>query len=162
MLGDFKNIEPIASNILINEIRSGKVKHAYMFDVTESKSYMKFIYAFIKSVLCKENNIKNDNCNKCNLCSLIDNSNYPDIYIVEPDGNNIKKEQLLNLKSEVNSSSLYNSKKIYIIKYAEDLHPAAANSILKFLEEPENDVMAILLTKNINNVISTIISRCEK
>lgn len=41
------------------------------------------------------------------------------------------------------------------------MRPEAANSMLKFLEEPEDDIVAILMTNNINNVLSTIISRCK-
>ena len=37
----------------------------------------------------------------------------------------------------------------------------ASNSMLKFLEEPEDGIIAILMTNNINNVLSTIISRCK-
>ena len=36
-----------------------------------------------------------------------------------------------------------------------------ANSMLKFLEEPDNDIIAILMTNNFNNLLSTIISRCQ-
>ena len=41
------------------------------------------------------------------------------------------------------------------------MKPEAANSMLKFLEEPEDGIIAILMTNNINNVLSTIISRCK-
>ena len=50
---------------------------------------------------------------------------------------------------------------IYIIKNCEKLNSSSANCILKFLEEPEDDIIAILLTDNINMVLPTIKSRCQ-
>ena len=53
------------------------------------------------------------------------------------------------------------NKIIYIIKNADKLNSSSANSILKFLEEPADDIIAILLTDNVNIVIPTIKSRCQ-
>ena len=161
MLGNYKDTQQVIYNILSNEIKDGKVKHAYLFDVSLSHNSILFVYSFIKSILCPEKKMDNDGCSKCNLCQSIDDRNFPDIITVEPDGTVIKKDQLLELQENFITKSLYNNKKIYIIKYAEDLHPAAANSILKFLEEPEANIVAILLTKNLNNVLPTIVSRCQ-
>lgn len=160
MLGDYQSKQPVVYNILSNEIKDSKVKHAYLFDVSLYNND-NFIISFIKSILCPLKKLKNDNCQNCNICKTIDDNNFPDLYVIEPDGVSIKKEQLLELQNKFKTKSLYNNKKIYIIKYAENLNATSANSILKFLEEPEPNIIAILLTKNINNVISTIISRCE-
>ena len=95
------------------------------------------------------------------VISLIDNNNYPDIKIIEPIGNTIKKSQMLDLQKEYSNKSLLNSKRIYIIKDAEKLNPASANTMLKFLEEPEDNIVAILVTNNRYHIINTIISRCQ-
>ena len=50
---------------------------------------------------------------------------------------------------------------IYIIKEAEKLNDASGNTILKFLEEPEEDIVAFLLTTNRYKIIETILSRCQ-
>lgn len=161
MLGDYKDIQPIVYNILSNEILNNKVSHAYLFDVSSSHNSFLFIYSFIKSIMCPDSKLVNDGCEKCNLCKSIDDRSYPDIIVIEPDGLLIKKEQLLDLQNNFKTKSLYGNKKIYIIRYAENLHTSAANSILKFLEEPESNIIAILLTKSINSVLPTIKSRCQ-
>ena len=92
---------------------------------------------------------------------MVDDKTFPDIILIEPEGNMIKKEQLINLKDSFKTKSLYDNKKIYIIKYAENLNISSSNTILKFLEEPESNIIAILLTKNINDVITTVVSRCQ-
>lgn len=161
MLGEYKQTQPILYDILSNEILNDKVNHAYLFDVSSEYNYFPFIYGFIKSMLCPNKEMTNNGCNKCNLCKSIDDANFPDIVIIESINKVITKEQLINLQREFTTTSLYNKKRIYIIKYAENLHISAANSILKFLEEPENNIIAILLTKNINSVLPTILSRCQ-
>ena len=96
-----------------------------------------------------------------NINNLIDNGGYRDLYIIEPDGVWIKKEQILSLKEEFSSKSVNDSLRIYIIDQADKLNKAAANSMLKFLEEPEENIVAILLADNRYNVIKTILSRCQ-
>ena len=161
MIGEYKDEQPVLFDVLSNEITSNKISHAYLFNISSSVNAFPFIFGFIKSILCPKNKLNNDNCTECNICKTIDDGNFPDISIIEPDGQFIKKEQLVNLQKDFTTTSLYNGKKIYIIKYAENLNASSANSILKFLEEPEKDIIAILLTKNVNNVLPTILSRCQ-
>ena len=75
---------------------------------------------------------------------------YTELKIVKPNGQFIKKEQLLELQNSVLNKPVEANKIIYIIKNAERLNSSSANSILKFLEEPEDNIIAILLTDNLN------------
>ena len=114
-------------------------------------------------ILCPHpvSNIDGLNCNRCNTCQLIDEGNFPDLEIIEADGMQIKKKQLLSLKEEYQNYSLIGHRRVYIIREAEKLNPSSANTILKFLEEPEEGIIAILLTKNRYQVLDTILSRCQ-
>ena len=84
-----------------------------------------------------------------------------EIKVIAPSGMWIKKEDMKALQEEFNKKALIGNKKIYIIKDADRLNKEAANSILKFLEEPEEGIIAILLTENIYGVLATIRSRCQ-
>ena len=139
------------------------LSHAYLIEVNNYEEDYKKVLTFIKMILCSKKNksIKDLNCNECNICELIDNDNYPDLYVIEPDGNNIKKEQILKLENEFSNYSLLDNKRIYIIKEAEKMNIASSNTILKFLEEPNDDIVAILLTNSRYKIIDTIISRCQ-
>ena len=95
------------------------------------------------------------------LSDQIDNNNYPDLKVIEPIGNSIRKSQLTELQDDFSNTSLINGKRIYIIKNAEKLNSSSANTILKFLEEPVDNVIAILITTNRYKVIKTILSRCQ-
>ena len=62
---------------------------------------------------------------------------------------------------EFNKKSIIGSKKVYIINQADRMNVSASNSLLKFLEEPPEDIIAILVTDNMYQLLNTIISRCQ-
>lgn len=144
-------------------VNFNKISHAYLIEVDDYEEDFKYILGFVKLMLCNNDNkcIDNINCSKCNICRLIDSGNYVDLKIIEPEGQFIKKKQLLDLQDEYNNKSLLDNKRIYIIKEVDKLNPSSANTILKFLEEPEEDIIAILVTKNKYQVLDTILSRCQ-
>jgi len=65
------------------------------------------------------------------------------------------------LQEEFSKVSLETNRKIYIITECEKMNLQASNSILKFLEEPIDNIIAILVTNNINKLLKTIVSRCQ-
>ena len=150
-------------SIINNIVKNDKVSHAILLEVDDCDTCMPFIKQIVKLILCKENNkdITKINCDKCNICKLVDMDNYPDLNIISTDGNWIKKQQLIDLQSDFNNKSLLNNKRIYIIKEAEKLNISSSNSLLKFLEEPEDDIIAILVTSNKYLLLETILSRCQ-
>ena len=91
---------------------------------------------------------------------MIDNSSYSEFKVIEADGLWIKKEQTDELQEMFSMKSL-SGRKVYIINGVENLNISASNSILKFLEEPEEGIVAILITDNIYKVLGTIVSRCQ-
>lgn len=157
MLGDYKDKQPIAYNIMMNEIKNNHISHAYLIDENNNSESFNIVMAFVKEVLCS----KLDSESGQVLRKRIDDGNYPEIKIINPDGMLIKKQQILNLQLNYSRAAIEGNKRIYIIKEADKMRSETANSMLKFLEEPENDVLAILMTNNFNNLLPTIISRCQ-
>lgn len=119
----------------------------------------KVLLKVIKNIFCNEKYI--DDCNKCSLCHLIDLNNLPSLQIIEPDGSFIKKDQIKVLKNLFSKSSQITDKTIYIIKDCEKMNKESANTFLKFLEEPSENVIGFLITNHSDNVIPTIQSRCQ-
>lgn len=160
MLNDYMDKQSLVYNLFMSDINNKCVTHAYLIDENNCDYAYEMTLAFVKRILCScEHTL--DNYKDCSLCKRIDSGNYPELKIIEPDGINIKKSQILELQKEFSKSAVEGNKKIYIIKDCEKMRPEAANSMLKFLEEPEDDIIAILMTNNINNVLSTIVSRCK-
>jgi DNA polymerase-3 subunit delta' len=161
MLDNFINDQPIVYRLLKNSKKKDKISHAYLFETNGYSKTLDIVISFAKYLVCKNDYSSDNNCGDCSICSRIDNNNYLELKIINPDGLWIKKEQLEELQHEFNKKALENSKKIYIINHAEKLNTNAANSILKFLEEPEDNIIAILVTDNIYQLLDTIVSRCQ-
>lgn len=157
MLDKYKNGQPILYNTLMNAIMNNKLSHAYLFDSNGNSEIMDIVLSFVKMIICSDN----DEIDNVNICKRIDDGNYLDVKVIEPDGIYIKKDQLLNLQDEFSKKAIEGNKKIYIIKSADKMNVQTANSLLKFLEEPVDDIIAILIVDNINLVLPTIISRCQ-
>ncbi len=161
MLDRYIEIQPIVYKILKNAVSKDKYSHAYLFETNGFYDSYNFIISFVKALLCPKKMTDSEHCNDCYQCHIIDSGNFPEIKIIEPDGLWIKKDQLIELQNEFNKKAVIGNKKIYIIKEADKLNKQAANSILKFLEEPEEGIIAILMTDNIYGILETIRSRCQ-
>ena len=150
-------------NFIEKTVSYNTVSHAYLIEISDYDKDFPLIVLFVKLLLCKNsiNHVSKLNCKKCNICNLVDTNNYPDFRIVQPDGKEIKKQQVIDLQDDFKKKSFLDNRQIYIIKEAEKLNLSAANTILKFLEEPEDNIIAILLTTNKFKVLDTIVSRCQ-
>src|SRR5690606_26432044 len=121
------------------------------------KDVMRF---FVKLLLC-ETPIENVPCETCRNCKRIVSGNHPNIRYIEPDGQNIKIDQIRELLAEMTMKGFEEGRKIYVLTHADKLNNASANTLLKFLEEPDGDVTAILMTEQIQSILPTIRSRCQ-
>lgn len=157
MLEKYKDSQNVVYSLLKNAINNDKLSHAYLFDANNNPYAMDIILSFVKEIFCLNKNSEEKEI----ICKRIDDGNFLELKIINPDGLVIKKEQLNDLQEEYSMSSIESDRRIYIINNCERMNLQAANSILKFLEEPLPNVIAILVTNNINNVLKTIISRCQ-
>lgn len=161
MFDDFSGEQSVAYRILKNGVLNNKCSHAYLINTNGYHRGFDFAKAFAKMLLCPLNKTNFDNCVNCTQCHLIDNNSFPELKIIESDGLWIKREQMDDLQEDFSMKSISSNKKVYIINGAQNLNVSASNSILKFLEEPEDGIVAILVTDNIYNVLGTIVSRCQ-
>lgn len=157
MLDDFISDQAIAYKIFKNSIIKNKLSHAYLINTNGYNKGFDFAKAFAKYLLCPNSETGS---HECSVCHLIDNNSYSEFKVIEADGLWIKKEQTDELQEMFSMKSL-SGRKVYIINGVENLNISASNSILKFLEEPEVGIVAILITDNIYKVLGTIVSRCQ-
>lgn len=156
MLNKFKEEQFVAYSLLTNAIKSDKLSHAYLFDANHYDDSYNFILSFVKEIICGQVHEED-----CMLCRRINNNNYPELKIIESESNIIKKEQLLELQSDFSRSSIEGNYRIYIIKDCDKMNKQASNCLLKFLEEPNPGIIAILVTNNFSKLLTTIVSRCQ-
>lgn len=161
MIEEYKEEQNLAYKIIIKAIENNNFSHAYLFETNGYKKAPEFLISVAKTLLCPHNYKNKEKCNDCHICERIDKNIYSELKIINPDGMWIKKEQLISLQNEFKTKSVESNKKVYIINNVERLNSSSANSILKFLEEPEDNIFALLATDNIHQLLDTIISRCQ-
>lgn len=162
MLSEYYADNHIACEILYRQLKNQNISHAYIIETNNYYRGYDFALSFAKAILCPTKNIEYNLCGDCDLCTQIDNGNSTELEIIKPDGMWIKKDQLSGLQKDFSTKAVTASTKVYIIDQAEKMNEAAANSILKFLEEPEENIVAILVVNNAEMLLDTISSRCQK
>ena len=138
-------------------ISSKKISHAYLIEVNNCSDCKEEIRYFINQIFSL---FLEDKMQLSIINQQIDDDNFINLKWIKAEGV-IKKEELINLKQDYNKKSFLELPQVYVIEDASKLTPATANSVLKFLEEPEEGIIAILLANNRYNVIDTIVSRCQ-
>lgn len=159
MLEEYQSKQQKFYNFFTKLKTNDNISHAYLIETNGVDYGFDLALSLAKYFLCKKEE-NHEICGDCNICRLVDNDNYPDIEIIE-DADSIKKEQMIELQRKFLTKPLYGKYRIYIIKDASLLNKSSANTILKFLEEPGEDIIAILLATNSNVLLDTIVSRCN-
>lgn len=154
-------IESTQINSLVKRYRENKLPHAFLLETNDYNKCFNDIISFIKLINCSYE--YKDKCNRvdCNLCNLIDNNNLPSLIVVDSDTLSIKIDQINDLKNKFSTKPVFSKYNIYIIKQAEKLNASSGNALLKFLEEPTDDIIGFFITNNSERVITTIKSRCQ-
>ena len=158
MFDIYRDEQPIAVSIFEKALKEDKLSHAYLIDTNNYSLAYDLILCFVKEIFCID---IRDDIERKNIFSRIDNGNYTELEIIEADGNWIKKDQMSGLQNNFSLKAIESKRRIYIIKDCDKMNIQTSNSILKFLEEPEENIIAILISNNISKLLSTIVSRCQ-
>ncbi|MHA8110719.1 DNA polymerase III subunit delta' [Lactobacillaceae bacterium Melli_B4] len=141
-------------------IQDHDLTHAYLFSGEPGAGKMALAMKITMTLFCL--NVQDGQpCGHCNECMRIASHQHPDVVIIEPDGNSIKIEQVRMLKAEFSKSAVEGNQKAFIVSGADKMTTGAANSLLKFIEEPVGNVVSFLLTNDRSQILPTIISRTQ-
>mgnify|MGYP001239103864 CR=1 FL=1 len=153
--------QPVVMRMLKNMLQRDRIAHAYLFEGMKGTGKRETAIVFSKAIFCENLQDGYKPCEACVSCKRIDNRNNPDLHIIEPDGASIKIDQIRYLQQEFSKKAVESEHKVYIVVDADKMTVNAANSLLKFLEEPDGDTIAILITEQIQKILPTILSRCQ-
>ena len=152
--------QPLLYQQLQKSFKHGRIAHAYLFEGDSGTGKQAVALWMAKRIFCTH--LIDDNpCNQCHNCIRINENEHPDVFRIYPEGQTIKVDQVRQLKSEFSKSGMEAAKKIFIIEHADKMSISAANGLLKFLEEPDGNVVAILETASLSKILLTIQSRCQ-
>ncbi len=157
---------------LCNAIRLHKVSHAYIINGERNAGKEFIANVFAMALQCGQNGQNGTDggqdgaaiepCHACHSCKQALSGNQPDIIKVTHEKPNTIGVD--DIREQINASigiKPYSSPyKIYIMNEGEKMTPQAQNALLKTLEEPPEYAVIMILTTNLNNMLSTILSRC--
>lgn len=154
-------IQPVVLKMFKNSIEKDRLAHAYLFEGMKGTGKREASMLLAKSRFCLEPLDGYVPCETCSNCKRINSGNHPDVHILEPDGLSIKKSQIQSLQEEFSKTGVESKRKLYVIVHADRMTVNAANSLLKFLEEPHAETTAVLITEQSQQMLPTILSRCQ-
>ncbi|MGG3468416.1 DNA polymerase III subunit delta' [Neobacillus pocheonensis] len=156
-----EELQPAVLKMLQNSLLKNRVAHAYLFEGMRGTGKREIGLLLTKSLFCESITSGFKPCEECKNCRRINHGNHPDVHLIEPDGLSIKVDQIRNLQVEFSKKGLESLRKVYLIVHADKMSNSASNSLLKFLEEPNAETVAILLTEQPQQILPTILSRCQ-
>lgn len=148
------------TSTLKNEIKSGRISHAYLFTGSRGTGKTTCAKILAKAVNC-ENSVDGEPCNECEVCKGIDSGAIYDVVEIDAASNN-GVDNIRNLREEANYTPTRGKYRVYIIDEVHMLSTGAFNALLKTLEEPPAHVIFILATTEVHKLPATILSRCQR
>jgi len=157
-----------------------KLHHAFLMHGRAGIGKYDFALSFSQALLCPNKNEKGQACNECPSCRWFDDESHPDFRLISPEQEASADEETASVKKTKKktqisvaqirelsdflslSSHQTNGLRIVLINPAEALNLASANALLKMLEEPASGVIFILIVHQLQRLLPTIISRCQK
>ncbi|MDP3013259.1 MAG: DNA polymerase III subunit delta' [Candidatus Subteraquimicrobiales bacterium] len=145
-----------AAKKLKTVLENASFSHAYLFFGPEGVGKRMVAEAFAMALNCPQRG-----CGSCSSCEKIEVGSHPDVYFVEPEGNFITVEQIRKVRQQATLKPLEGDVRVYVIDEADKMTSEAANALLKVLEEPPPDLVFVLITANLQSMLTTIVSRCQ-
>ena len=146
---------------IANSFQEGVAHHALLIKADKGLGAEQLCAALNARIICQtpENNAA---CGHCHSCHLMAGQSHPDFHqLASIEGKDIGIEQVRAITEIVSQRAQQNGNKLVYIAQAERLTQAAANALLKTLEEPPENTYFLLQTNNTSELPATIYSRCQ-
>ena len=161
IIGHQQNIECL--HTLLAEQR---MPHALLFTGPQGVGKRRVGEVLAAALLCTDSGPEPGKpCGHCASCQALLTDTHPDFYTVVPESRGksariIRIEQVRELQTEIARIPMLSPRRVVLMDDVETMNDAAANSLLKTLEEPAGQVVFILITSARSSLLDTIVSRC--
>ncbi len=147
---------------VLSQYQQNRLPHAFLLCGPSGLGKSHFAQQLANLLLCKTPT--EIACGHCSGCRLLRADNHPDLYKLLPEevGKNIKIDQVRELIFKLGQTGQRAGYRVAIINPADSLNKAAANALLKTLEEPEGHVALLLVSDQPGRLPATISSRCQR
>jgi DNA polymerase-3 subunit delta' len=148
---------------VVRRIETDRFPHALLLAGQAGLGKRSFALALASLLLCREPG-KGKPCRQCGPCHLMNAGNHPDLYVIEPEESHrdIRIAEIRALVGWVGQTSQQGGYKVVIVCPADAVNVNAGNALLKCLEEPRPRTSLILVCNQVDSVLATIRSRCQR
>ena len=146
---------------LQNAVRLNRVAHAYLFSGPRGTGKTTTARVLAKAINCIQDDANQRPCNVCANCLAINSGASPDFIEIDA-ASNRGIDDIRDLRERVRYAPAQLRSKVYIIDESHQITGAAANAFLKTLEEPPDHTRFILATTDPEELLPTIVSRCQR
>ena len=152
-----------AVDMLSQHVAKNTQRHAYLFTGSPTIGRRSLALAFARALTCSAPPAPGAFCGECRECRQIGAMQHPDLHIIqaEKEGGMLKVEQIRELRKSILLSPYQAKYRIVLLLRFEEANPSAANALLKTLEEAPSKVILLLTADNPEQLLPTIVSRCE-
>ena len=150
--------QPRVRDFLATALVEGRVSHAYLFVGAPGSGKHEAAEALAKCLVCPRGGDA-----ACDECRRVAHRTHPDVrWLVPGSATGYLVDQVRELIADVSLAPTRAPVKVYVLERAELLRGAAANALLKTLEEPPGDVIFVLCARTTAAMLPTIVSRCQQ
>lgn len=154
---DCLSYQPRVREFLAAAVHEGRISQAYLFVGPPGSGKTEAARALAQCIICP-----NGGDGSCDECIRVRHNTHPDVRVLAPkSARGYLIAQIRELIDDVPLAPIRAASKVYVITDAGLLRGAAANALLKTLEEPPATVVFILIARTVAQVMPTIASRCQ-
>jgi len=148
-------------SFFLRRLEQNRLAHALMIEGPAGSGKQALANAMVAKLLCSED--QPEACGQCRSCKLLTGGAHPDRFDIQPEEGSdvIKVDQVRVLIASLYLTSSVSARKVACIHPADSMNMAAANALLKSLEEPVGDAVLILVCSVPGRLPITIRSRCQ-
>lgn len=150
--------QPFLAHAMQRVLQADKLAHAYLLEGAKEAGQEEMALFLAAGVFCMS---EQRPCGECPICQRILQRDYGDLEWMTSEESTIRIDQIRDLKRDLSLTGMEGNQRVFVIEQAEKMTVQAANSLLKFLEEPHASVYIFLLTCQREAILPTIQSRCQ-